>query len=64
VRFRLYLWLAQYQTALKARCKFYEVLPKANAKNRQPHRDDLIERRESGTLAMFVKERAEAVCKE
>jgi hypothetical protein len=40
----------------------YAVLLNANPKDRQPFLDDLIQRRESGTLAQFVKERASAGC--
>lgn len=56
--------LAQYQAGVEGVLRVYEILLKANPKDRQPYLDDLIERRESGTLAMFVKERAEVVCKE
>ena len=56
--------LAQYQAGVEGVLRIYEVLLKTNPKDRQPYLDDLIERRASGTLALFVKERAEAVCKE
>jgi hypothetical protein len=55
--------LAQYQAGVEGALRVYEVLLKANPQDRQPYLDDLIQRREAGTLEMFVKERAEAVCK-
>jgi hypothetical protein len=55
--------LAQYQADVEGVLRIYEVLLKANPKDRLPYLNDLIQRRESGTLEMFVKERAEAVCK-
>ena len=55
--------LAEYQAGVEGALRVYEVLLKANPKDRQPFLDDLIERREAGTLAQFVKERAEAACK-
>ena len=55
--------LGEYQAGVEGALRVYEVLLKANPKDRQPFLDDLIERRESGTLAQFVKERAEAACK-
>jgi hypothetical protein len=55
--------LAEYQAGVEGALRVYEVLVKANPKDRQPYLDDLIQRREAGTLAQFVKERAEAACK-
>jgi hypothetical protein len=55
--------LAQYQAGVEGVLRIYELLLKANPKDRQPYLDDLLQRREAGTLAQFVKERAEAVCK-
>jgi hypothetical protein len=43
--------------------RFYEVLVKSNPKDQQPFLDDLIQRRDAGTLAQWVKERAAASCK-
>ena len=54
--------LAQYQAGVEGVLRTYEVLLKANPKDRQPHLDDLIRRREAGTLAQCVKERADATC--
>jgi hypothetical protein len=56
--------LAQYQAGVEGVPQIYEVLLKTNPKDRQPYLDDLSERRASGMLALFVKERAEVVCKE
>jgi len=55
--------LAQYQAGVNGALRVYEVLLKANPKDRLPYLDDMIQRREAGTLAQFVKERAEAGCK-
>jgi hypothetical protein len=41
----------------------YELLLAANAKDRQPYLDDLIQRRTNGALAAFVKERSMTACK-
>jgi hypothetical protein len=50
--------LAQYQAGVEGELQVYEVLLKSNPKDRQPYLDDLIQRREAGTLAQWVKERA------
>jgi hypothetical protein len=42
--------------------RVYDVLLKSNTKDCQPFLDDLIQRREAGTLAQWVKERADASC--
>jgi hypothetical protein len=55
--------LAEYQAGVEGALRVYEVLLKANPKDRQPYLDDLLQRREAGTLAQFVKERAAAACK-
>ena len=55
--------LAQYQAGVEGVLRIYELLLKANPKDRQPYLDELIQRREAGTLAQFVKERAEIACK-
>ena len=43
--------------------RVYELLVKANAKDRQHYLDDLVQRRDAGTLAAFVQERAATGCK-
>jgi hypothetical protein len=48
--------LAEYQAGVEGALRVYEVLLKANPKDRQPFLDDLIERRDAGTLAQWVKE--------
>ena len=55
--------MPQYQAGVEAVLRVYEVLLKVNPKDRQPYLDDLIQRREAGTLAQFVSERAGAACK-
>jgi hypothetical protein len=55
--------LAQFQAGVEVALRVYEALLKANPKDRQPYLDDLIQRREAGTLAQFVKDRAAAACK-
>jgi len=54
---------AEYQAGVEGVLRIYEVLLKANPKDRQPHLDDLMQRREAGTLAQWVKERAAAARK-
>jgi hypothetical protein len=54
--------LAQYQAGVEGALRVYEVLLKANPKDRQPYLDDLIQRRESGTLQQFVKDRVAVAC--
>jgi hypothetical protein len=55
--------LAQYQAGVEGALRVYEVLLKANPKDRQPYFDDVIQRREAVMRSQFVKERAEAACK-
>jgi len=55
--------IAEFQAGVEGALHVYEVLLKANSKDRQPYLDDLIERSDQGTLAQFVKERAAAECK-
>lgn len=54
---------AEYQAGVEGALRVYELLLKANPKDRQPYLDDLIARRDHGTLAQFVKGRAQAACK-
>jgi hypothetical protein len=54
--------LAEYQAGVEGVLHVYELLLKANPKDKQPNLDDLVQRRDAGTLADFVKERAVA-CK-
>lgn len=55
--------IAEYQAGVEGALHVYEVLLKTNPKDREPYLDDLIQRRDTGSLAQFVKERAEASCK-
>jgi hypothetical protein len=55
--------LAEQQAGIEGALRVYEALLKANAKDRQPYLDDLIQRREAGTLAQFVHDRVAASCK-
>jgi hypothetical protein len=54
---------AEYQAGVEGALKVYEGLLKSNPKDRQPYLDDLIQRREAGTLTQFVNERAASACK-
>ena len=54
--------LSQFQSGVEGALRVYDVLLKAKPGDRQPYLDDLIQRREAGTLVQFVKERAEASC--
>jgi hypothetical protein len=54
---------AEYQAGVEGALRVYELLLKANPKDREAYLDDLIQRRENGTLAQFVTERAAAACK-
>ncbi len=54
--------LAEFQAGVESALRVYELLLKANAKDREPYLDDLIQRREAGTLGQFVSERAGAAC--
>lgn len=54
--------IAEYQAGVEGALRAYEVLLKTNPKDRQPYLDDLIQRRDAGTLGQFVKERAAAAC--
>lgn len=55
--------LAQHRACVEGTLRVYEIPLKANPKDRQPYLDELIERREAGTLAQFVKKRTEDACK-
>lgn len=55
--------MVEYEAGAEGALRVYEMLLKANPKDRQPYLDDLIQRREAGTLSQFVKERAVAACK-
>jgi hypothetical protein len=54
---------AEYQAGAEGALKVYELMLKSNPKDRQPYLDDLIQRRDAGTLQQWVKERAAASCK-
>ncbi|HEY2858411.1 MAG TPA: hypothetical protein VGJ21_08345 [Terracidiphilus sp.] len=54
---------AEYLAGLDALLSAYEKVVAANAKDRQPALDDLLERRKAGTLADFVKTQAPTRCK-
>jgi hypothetical protein len=56
--------IAEYQAGVEGALPVYEILLKSNPKDRQPYLDDLIQRRDGGTLLQWVKERAAAAgCK-
>jgi len=54
----------EYQAGVEGALRIYEQLLETNPKDRQPYLDDLLQRREAGTLTQFVKERAVAACKD
>jgi hypothetical protein len=54
--------LAQYQAGVEGVLRIYELLLKTKPNDRQPYLDDLIQRRDAGTLSQWVKERAVAGC--
>jgi len=54
---------AQFQAGVEGVLRIYQVLLKSNPKDRQPFLDDLIHRRDAGTLMQWVKERAATYCK-
>jgi hypothetical protein len=51
---------AEYEAGAAGALRIYETLLKANAKDRQPYRDELLRRRDAGTLDDFVKQRVTA----
>jgi hypothetical protein len=55
---------AQFQAGVEGVLRIYEVLLKTNPKDRQPFLDDLIKRRDSGTLVPWVKDRIATFCKQ
>lgn len=54
--------VSEFQSGVEGALRAYEVLLKSNPKDRQPFLDNLIQEREAGTLAQWVKERAAAQC--
>jgi hypothetical protein len=50
--------LAQYQAGVEGVLHIYELLLKSNPKDHQLILDDLIQRRDAGTLPQWIKERA------
>lgn len=51
---------AEFLAGVVGALQVYEVLLKSKPKDRQPFLDDLIQRREAGTLAQFVHDRLDA----
>jgi hypothetical protein len=54
---------AQLEAGVEGALRVYAAVVKANEKDRQPFLDDLMKRRDEGTLNDFVKERATQSCK-
>jgi hypothetical protein len=54
--------LAQVEAGVEGVLRVYEVLLKADPKDRQPFLDKLIKHREDGTLAKFVEQHATESC--
>jgi len=55
--------LAEYETGVEGALRIYQNLVKANPKDDNSYLDELVQRREAGTLAEYVKGRASASCK-
>jgi hypothetical protein len=55
--------LPEYQAGVEGALHTYELLLKSNSKDRQLYLDDLVQRRDAGTLADFVKEGAASSCR-
>jgi len=55
--------MAEYMAGVEGALRTYELLLKSNPKDREPYLDDLLQKRDNGTLAEFVKERAASACK-
>ncbi len=55
--------IAELRAGVEGSLHVYELLVKANPKDRQPYLDDLVQRRDAGTLGDFVKQRATDACK-
>ena len=51
---------AEFLAGVEGALRVYEVLLKSNPKDRQPFLDDLIQRRDAGTLVQFIQERLTA----
>jgi hypothetical protein len=54
--------MAQYQAGVEGVLNTYAILLKTRPKDREPFLDDLAQRRVAGTLAEFVRERADETC--
>ena len=54
---------AEYEAGVDAALNVYAALVKSNAKDRELYLDDLMQRRDAGTLTQFVHDRAAAACK-
>ena len=52
-----------YLAGVNGALRVYEALVKDRPKDRQPYLDDLIQRRDAGTLVDFVQDRAASSCK-
>jgi len=55
--------LVEYQAGVEGALRVYELLVKANPKDREPYLDDLIQQREAGTLFQFTRGRATSCTK-
>jgi len=55
--------LGEYQAGIEGMLRAYEKVLKTNEKDRQATLDDLIQRRDTGTLAQWVREHAATSCK-
>jgi len=55
--------IAQYQAGVRGALRVYEVLLAQNAKDRQPALDDLIKKRDDGSLDAYIQGQAASKCK-
>ena len=54
---------AEYVAGVESALRVYELVLKRNPRDRQPFLDEVLQRRDAGTLGDYVRERAAASCK-
>jgi hypothetical protein len=54
--------IAEYQAGVEGGLRFYEALLKNDPKQHRPLMDELIQKREAGTLTQFVLEQSKKEC--
>jgi hypothetical protein len=55
--------IAQYQSGVRGAFRVYEALLRERPKDRQPALDELLKKRDDGTLDAYVQEQAASKCK-